>query len=108
MGEHFFRRLLRGILPMLIWVAHFAFSYGLAAAQCTPAGLRTGGPDRLLLGGVTALALAVCALLAWRARDVPRRPDAGLLDWAELVLAVLALVAVAWNALPILLTTGCA
>jgi hypothetical protein len=52
--EHFVRRVLHATLPLLIWIAHFGFSYGLAAAQCSPVGLRAGGPDRLLLGVVTA------------------------------------------------------
>jgi hypothetical protein len=106
--ESFGRRLLAGTLPLLVWSLHFAFNYGLAAAQCTPAGMRPGGPDRALLGGVTLVAIGACAWLAWRARGVPRRTDAGLLDWARLVLAVLALVAVAWTGVPLLLVAGCA
>ena len=106
--EAFWRRLLAGTLPLLVWIAHFSFSYGLAAAQCTPAGLRAGGPDRVLLGGVTLAAIVACAWLAWRVRDVPWRGDAGLLDWTRLVLAVLALVAVAWGGMPLLLVAGCA
>jgi hypothetical protein len=39
---------------------------------------------------------------------VPRRGDAGLLDWTRLTLAVLALVAVAWMGVPLLLVDGCA
>jgi hypothetical protein len=104
----FWRRLLAGTLPLLVWSVHFAFTYGLAAAQCTPAAMRPGGPDRMLLGAVTLAAIGACASLAWRARDVPQRVDAGLLDWARLVLAVLALVAVAWMGVPLLLVTGCA
>jgi len=50
----------------------------------------------------------VCAWLAWRARGVLWRDDAGLLDWTRLVLAVLALVAVAWGGVPLLLVAGCA
>jgi hypothetical protein len=104
----FWGRVLAGTLPLLVWSLHFAFTYGLAAAQCTPAGLRPGGPDRVLLGAVTLGAIGACAWLAWRARGVPRREDAGLLDWARLVLAVLALVAVAWTGVPLLLVAGCA
>lgn len=107
--EHFWRRLLAGIAPLLVWIVHFAFCYGLAAAQCTPAGLRAGGPDRALPGAATVLALLICAWLAWRARAVPHQPGgAGLLDWARLTLAVLATVAVAWTGIPLLLVTGCA
>ncbi len=106
--ESFWRRLLAGTLPLLVWSVHFAFTYGVAAAQCTPAAMRPGGPDRALLGAVTIAAAGVCAWLAWRARGVARRDDAGLLDWARLVLAVLALVAVAWTGVPLLLVAGCA
>ena len=106
--EHFWRRLLAGILPLLVWIAQFAVGYGLAAAQCSPGGWRSGGPDRVVLGAVTVAALAACAWLAWRARDVPRRRDAGLLDWARFVLAVLAFVAIAWTGVPLLLVAGCA
>jgi hypothetical protein len=101
-------RVLAGILPLLVWSLHFAFTYGLAAAQCTPAGMRPGGPDRVLLGAVTLVAVGACAWLAWRSRGVLRREDAGLLDWARLVLAALALVAVAWTGVPLLLVDGCA
>jgi len=108
-NEHFFRRLLRAILPLLVWLLHFAFCYGLAAAQCTPAMMREGGPDRLLLGVATVAALAICAWLTWRGRAVLRRPNtAGLLEWAAFVFAALALVAVSWNSLPIMLVAGCA
>ena len=106
--ESFWRRVLAATLPLLVWSLHFAFTYGLAAAQCTPAGMRPGGPDRVLLGVVTAVAAGACAWLAWRARGVPRRTDAGLLDWTRFVLAVLAFVAVAWTGVPLLLVRGCA
>ena len=109
MGDHFWRQLTRGTLPLLVWAGHFMFCYLLAAAQCTPAALRAGGPDRLLLGGVTVVALVVCAWLAWRERGVFRAGgEAGLLDWAAALGALLAFVAVMWTGLPIVLVAGCA
>jgi hypothetical protein len=107
-SEHFFRRVLRATLPLLIWIAQFAFSYGLAAAQCAPGGLRAGGPDRLLLGGVTAAALAVCALLAWRRRAALLDRQAGLAERAGALLALLACVAIAWAGMPLFIVNGCA
>ena len=107
-SEHFFRRVLRATLPLLIWIANFAFSYGLAAAQCSPGGLRAGGPDRLLLGAVTAAALAACALLAWRRRAALLAHGPGLAERAGAVLAVLACAAIAWTGLPLLMAAGCA
>jgi hypothetical protein len=106
--ERFFRRVLRATLPLLIWLAHFAFSYGLAAAQCSPVGLRPGGPDRLLLGAVTAAALAACALLAWRRRGALLDNRAGLAERVGAVLAVLAFAAIAWLGMPLLMVAGCA
>ena len=111
MDDHFWRRLGRGTLPLLVWAAHFTFCYLLAAAQCTPAAMRSGGPDRVLLGGVTVVALAVCAWLAWRERGMLRedvREKAGLLDWAAALGAVMAFVAIVWTGLPVLLVEGCA
>jgi uncharacterized integral membrane protein len=108
-SEHFFLRVLRATLPLLVWIGHFAFSYGLAAAQCTPVGLRPGGPDRLLIGGVSLAACGACALLAWRAWRILRRHGrtAGLLDRVAFLLALLALVAIAWGAMPLFLVDGC-
>ena len=109
-SEHFFRRVLRATLPLLIWIAWFAFSYGLAAAQCSPGGLRSGGPNRLLLAAASLAALGACALLAWRACAILRRSGraAGLLDRAAFLAAVLALIAIAWGGIPVLLASGCA
>jgi hypothetical protein len=106
--EHFLRRVLHATLPLLIWIVYFGFSYGLAAAQCSPAGLRADGPDRLLLGAVTLAAMAACALLAWRGRAALFERQAGLAQRVGAVLAVLALVAVGWTGLPLLLVGGCA
>ncbi len=109
MHDHFFRRFVRGTLPLVVWAAHFAFCYLLAAAQCTPAAMRAAGPDRMLLGVATALALAVCAYLAWRERAILQDAQgAGLLHWAAALGALLALVGIAWTGLPLLLVGGCA
>ena len=109
MQDHFFKQLVRGTLPLLVWAAHFTFCYLLAAAQCTPALMRAGGPDRVLMGIATALALALCGWLAWRERGILRNPQgAGLLDWAAALGAMLALVGIAWTGLPLLLVGGCA
>ena len=108
-NEHFFRRMLRAILPLLVWLLHFIFCYGLAAAQCTPAGMRPGGPDRTAMGIATVVALAVLAWLVWRGRGVLAQPSrAGLWQWTAFLFAALSLVAVSWNSVGILLVGGCA
>ena len=111
MDDHFWRKLTRGILPLLLWAAHFTFCYLVAAAQCSPAVMRPGGPDRMLLGMVTVAALALCAWLMWRERAILRpgaAAQARLLDWAAALGAALAFVAIVWTGLPILLVEGCA
>lgn len=108
MHDHFFVRLARGSAAFVIWALHFALCYGLAAAQCTPGGMRAGGPDRVLLGVATVLALCACVWLGWRARDRLRERDVGLSDWAAVAGAALGVVGIAWNGIPLLLVAGCA
>lgn len=109
MQDHFFRQLMRGTLPLLVWAAHFTFCYLLAAAQCTPAALRADGPNRVLLGVATVAALAICLWLAWRERGIlADAKEAALLDWAAALGAVLAFVGILWTGLPILFVSGCA
>ncbi|MBQ5939875.1 hypothetical protein [Massilia sp. AB1] len=108
MHDHFFVRLARGSAPFVIWALHFTLCYGLAAAQCTPGGMRAGGPDRVLLGVATVVALAACVWLGWRARGRLREPDVGLSNWAAVAGAMLGVVAIAWNGIPLLLVAGCA
>lgn len=108
MHDHFFVRLARATLPFVIWALHFALCYGLAAAQCTPGGWRPEGPNRLLLGVATVAALGACLWLGWRARQRLRANQDGLSDWAAVAGTALAVVAIAWSGLPLLLVGGCA
>jgi hypothetical protein len=107
-SEHFFRRVLRATLPLLIWIAHFAFSYGLAAAQCTPAGLRHrwAGPAAPRLRKPGCLCRLRAAGLAPAASCAGGR-TAGLLDHAAFLSALLAMVAIAWGAMPLFMVVGC-
>ncbi len=108
MEDRFWRQLLRGTLPLLVWAAHFIFCYLLAAAQCTPAAMRAGGPDRVLMGVATVAALALCAWLMWRERGIMgRAKEAPLLDWSAALGALLAFVGIVWTGLPLLLVQGC-
>jgi hypothetical protein len=108
MDDRFWRQLLRGTLPLLVWAAHFIFCYLLAAAQCTPAAMRAGGPDRMLMGIVTVAALLVCAWLMWRERGILKNAnEAALLDWAAALGALLAFVGIVWTGLPLFLVQGC-
>lgn len=110
MRERFFRKLIRGTLPMLVWAAHFAGSYVLVAAQCSPAGFAPGSPHRLPLALMTVVALAVCAALAWRARGTLSRgnDETALLDWAAALTALLAFAGIAWTSVPMWFIDSCA
>ncbi|MBQ5946327.1 hypothetical protein [Massilia sp. ST3] len=108
MHDHFFVRLARATAPLVIWALHFALCYGLAAAQCTPGGMRAGGPDRVLLGVATVLALGACVWLGWRARGRLREPSVGLSGYAAVASALLAVIGIAWSGMPLLMVAGCA
>ena len=110
MREHFFRRMFQGTLALLIWGAHFALSYGLVAAQCSPGGYFPGAPTRMPLAIATIVALAACAALGWRALRAVRAAgeEAALLDWARAGGALLAMAGITWTGVPLLLVDGCA
>lgn len=105
MRDCLFKRLLRGTLPLIIWAAHFFAVYILVAAQCSAA----GAPRRWILGALSLLAIGACALVLWRARRTLRcaGEDTALLDWAAAGSAVLAMAAIAWTSIPMLLIDGC-
>lgn len=109
MRERFFGKLMRGTLPLLVWAAHFAGSYVLVAAQCSPAGFAPGNPHRLPLALMTLVALAVCAALAWRARRTFNGDErTALLDWAAALTALLAFAGIAWTSVPLWFVDSCA
>lgn len=105
MGERFFVRLWQGTAPLVLWAAHFFFCYLVAASGC-----RRGTWAVLL--GATLLALAAAGWLAWRAwqgwRSDPAPASHGMLRMAQLAGAMLALVAIAWSALPLFVFGRCA
>lgn len=108
--ERFFRRLLRGTLPLLVWAAHFAACYVLVAFQCSPAGFTPGNPRHWPLVAMTIVALAICAALAWRGRASFASPDeqTPLLDRATAWTAVLASIGIVWTSVPLWLVDSCA
>jgi hypothetical protein len=110
MRERFFGKLIRGTLPLLVWAAHFAGSYVLVAAQCSPTGFAPGNPHRLPLALMTVAALAICAALAWRARGTLSGGDeqTALLDWAAALTALLAFAGIAWTSVPLWFVDSCA
>lgn len=100
MGDRFWSKLWQGTAPLVLWAAHFFFCYLYAASGCRP-------ETWTVLLGVTVLALGAAGWLvrvAWRAGDAPR----GVLHMARLGGAILALAAIAWGAMPLLVLGGCA
>jgi hypothetical protein len=108
MSDHFFSRATRASLPLLIWGAHFAFAYIVAASQCTPGALRAAGPNPWLLGGATLLSMAACVWVGALAGKRLRQGSDEFVDYVGAASAVLAVVAVAWTGIPVLLVIGCA
>ena len=108
MNDHFFGRATRASLPFLIWAAHFGFAYIVAASQCTPGAFRAAGPNPWLLGGATLLSMAACAWVGALACKRLRQGSEEFVDYVAAASAVLAVVAVAWTGIPVLLVTGCA
>jgi len=101
MRDNLLTALFKGTAPLLVWALHFSVCYGLVAAQCSPALAEPGGPSRMLLLILSAVALAAC--VAMLGRQWPVR----LLDWASAGSAVLALTGIAWTTVPLLLLDGC-
>ncbi|MFC0131047.1 hypothetical protein [Massilia eurypsychrophila] len=109
MRDHFWSRLLRGTLPLIVWAAHWFAAYALVAAQCSPAAISPESPRRWMLWVLSALALGACALMLWRARKTLAHAggDISLLDWAAAGSAVLATMGIVWTTLPMLMIDGC-
>ncbi len=105
MSDRFFSRTWHGSAPLLAWAAHFAFCYGLVAAECSPALGRTA-PSSWPLWLASALAALFCVLMLWRARSA-LRPKASLGELACAGSALLALAGIALTTLPLLLLDGC-
>jgi hypothetical protein len=85
----------------IVWALHFTLIYGATALACA-----RGVPAAAPIGVALATALAVALLLAitvrgWRRRDTFE-------GWLSAALALFALVAVVWEALPALVVEACA
>ncbi len=100
--EHFFRHLLQGGGPLLIWAVHFFGAYVLVAAACCTAFAQTQwfgvSALRALLWLLSALAASAIGMLMARSLRLPH----SLLRSASAGGGVLALLGVAWTTLPML------
>jgi hypothetical protein len=104
---------------LIVWAAHFAIVYGFTAVVCAKrfAAVHVLGIGIIpvVIGAATLLAWAITGALLWSAlsRPVPL-PSArngevteDFLQHTAAIIAALSLVAIAWNALPVLLVDPC-
>jgi hypothetical protein len=103
-----------GVLPLLVWAAHFAFAYLFVSLGCA-----SGLGELRLVGGVSAMtcvlllvSVAALAWLAWAgalsARALLETPaPRDTLVEVRLGATLLAFVGVLWTTLPILMLPPC-
>jgi len=110
-GAPFFAAAVRTSLPLWLWAGHFAFCYVAVAVGCHAgwheAAWHGASALRWALAGASALALAAAVALlglACRSRPGPARP---LQDVARRLVAVMALVGIAWTTWPALWLPAC-
>ena len=92
------------VAPLLVWAAHFFFCYAWTAAAC-----QRGGDPAMALGVASVPALGASALLLARAlRRVCRAPQpVRLIVWVHFASAALALAAILWTCVPMLMLEMC-
>ncbi len=105
---------------LLVWAAHFGAVYVLNAIACERglAGLRVLGLPLVPAGvlGLTAIALLAVGALAlgpWRRLEhglagQEGEDDESFLPWFTLAVALLAALAILWEAVPALIVAPCA
>lgn len=109
--DDIFRHFLDATAPLLLWALHFFAAYAFAAVACDSAlasSIWIGQPAILLMLAIaTMAALMVILLFLWRAVKLCRIAPWQLLSGARLGLAVLALLGLAWVAVPLLILPVC-
>jgi uncharacterized membrane protein HdeD (DUF308 family) len=88
-------------LPVAVWGAHFAIVYGVTSFACARA-----SPQAVPWAIGLATLAAGTFMVVTMAREWPRRDD--FVAWLALALAAIALVAIVWEALPVLMVPACA
>lgn len=110
------------IIAPTVWTLHFLACYILAAIFCAKPGLFPFDFDalRLIIGGMTALALVLIAVAGYQAwwqwgfgvHDPPHADDTAddrrrFQGFATLLLCGLSFIAVIYTAMPAVVMTGC-
>ena len=97
-------RMTLAVAPLLVWAAHFFFCYAWTAVVCE----RGGDPGvALVVASVLAAGAAVALLMRALRPLCGARPPVRLIVWVHFALAALALAAIAWTCVPILMLPMC-
>lgn len=91
---------LRMLAGVAIWALHFAAIYGFTAVACAR---RLPGPVPLAVAFATLVAAAACALIVIAELRKPQ----GFESWMTGGLAAVALLAIVWEAVPVVVVTPC-
>ena len=104
---------------LLVWAAHFTVVYGFTTVACVK-GLAVAdvlgvGIIPFVIGAATLLAWATTGAILISATSGPIPPHSArygettehFLQYTAATIAALSLVAIAWNAIPVLLVTPC-
>ena len=104
---------------LLVWSLHFTVIYGFTAVACAndfaASRILGMGVVPFVIGAATVLALAATGVVLRRALAGPVPPRSAryadatehFLQYAAATIAALSLVAIAWNALPVLVVGPC-
>ncbi|MCK0509874.1 hypothetical protein [Aromatoleum buckelii] len=85
---------------VIVWALHFSVIYGLSALACA-----RSAPQAVpwVIGVATLVAIGACVAII--VRELGQGP--GFEPWLAAGLAVLALLAILWEALPVLMVAPC-
>lgn len=100
----------------LAWAIHFLAIYGFTALACArdiAAGAFGVGIVAWFVGAATVLAVVVLGFTIWFAaregsHGAPLPDPSGFVHWLTLAMAALAMLAVVWEALPLMFLKHCA
>ncbi len=107
---------LRMFAPLLIWAVHFLAIYAFTAIACERRFADTNwlgvGVVPWTIGALTLVATAAALVTIWLAlRDVPgrapRSETSQFVHWMTAAFGALTLLAILWEALPVLLIPVC-
>ena len=100
---------LRMSSPVMIWAAHFLVIYGFTALACARGFVDVRwigiGIVPWTIGAATALALAATLAVVLRAA---RAAHESFTEWMTAALGALSMLAMFWEALPVLMVPACA